>query len=98
MDDRDERAGEDGEEKELHERVDRAMGPLRGVPSPEEWDEQRRMLIFLARTHPRLSDWIERGRPRAVPDRSGTVAKQDAVDLEAALRRGRRKAQGDEGP
>lgn len=81
-DDRDSR--DDGD---LQERVDRAMTPYRGLLTEEEWQEQRRMLLFLAKTHPRFSDWIERQRPPAAPDQSGFQVKKDATALEAALQK-----------
>ncbi|MFO0590472.1 MAG: hypothetical protein U0441_23215 [Polyangiaceae bacterium] len=72
---------------ELEARVERALLPYRSYLTDEEYAERRRMLLFLARTHPNLSTWIEDQRPRAVPDQSGTIVKKDTSALERAAAR-----------
>ncbi len=74
-------------DKELRARVERALDTVRELLSPEELEEHRRMLLFLSRTHPTLSTWIEDMRPRPVPDESGTVEKKDHIALQAAAAR-----------
>lgn len=68
-------------------RVERALDSVRELLSEEELAEHRRMLLFLARTHPKLSTWTEDTRPRAVPDQSGTVVKKEPGALQAAAAR-----------
>lgn len=79
----------------LEARVDRALLPYRAFLSDEEYAERRRMLLFLAKTHPNLSTWIEDQRPREVPDESGTVVRKDTDALERAA--ARLKARGGRG-
>jgi len=82
-------------EAETRERIEKALDTVRDLLTPEELEDHRRMLTFLARTHPALSKWIEDERPRVVPDESGTTQKKDAAALEAAVqRRAARKRQG----
>jgi hypothetical protein len=81
-----EELGEPGD-TERRARVERALDTVRDLLSPDEIEEHRRMLLFLARTHPSLSTWIEDIRPRPVPDESGTVEKKDRAALKAAAAR-----------
>jgi hypothetical protein len=95
-----ERVDQDGERLEilydeaLVRRVDRVMARYRAGLTEEEWQEHRRMLLFLAKTHPRFSTWVEDVRPRAAPDGSGVAAKKDPASLEAASQSARGKAMG----
>ena len=72
---------------QLEAPVDRALLPYRPYLSAEDYAERRRMLLFLAKTHPNLSRWVEDERPREVPDQSGTVVRKDASALERAAAR-----------
>lgn len=71
------------------ERVEKALDLLRDLSTPEELEEQRRMLTFLART---TAARLEDQRPRVVPDRSGTEIKPGVAALLAAMND--RKARG----
>ena len=75
------------EDAELRARVERALDLTREFLTPEELDEQRRMLFSLARTSPGLSSWLRDQRPRAVPDESGLVQKKDEEAMRAAAAR-----------
>lgn len=72
---------------ELRARVEEALDLTRELLSPEDLEEQRRMLFSLARTHPRFSTWLSDQRPRAVPDRSGLVQKKEDAALRASIAR-----------
>ena len=74
-------------ETERRARVEKALDTVRDLLTPEELEEHRRMLLFLARTHPALSSWLDDQRPRATPNESGTVEKRDTAALQAAAAR-----------
>jgi hypothetical protein len=100
LDDRDEDADQDRDgldtlyDEALVRRVDRVMARYRTGLTEEEWQEHRRMLLFLAKTHPRFSTWVDDIQPREVPDGSGVAAKKGSASLEAAARSARGKAAG----
>lgn len=75
------------EEAALRARIEEALDLTRGLLGPEEVEEHRRMLLALARLHPRFSSRIEDARPRPVPDRSGLVQKKDDAALRASVAR-----------
>lgn len=90
MDDSQDR--DDADDAGIRARVERALDLTRDFLTPEEVEEHRRMLTFLARTTPAR---LEAERPREVPDRSDTVQKPGAAALWAAMdRRSRGKARG----
>jgi hypothetical protein len=80
----DSEALEDEAEARIRERVEKALALSRDFLTPEELEEHRRMLTFLARTNPA---WLEDQRPRAVPDHSGTAQKPGTEALLAAVPR-----------
>lgn len=77
----------DPSDEHIRERVEKALDLTRDFLTPEEVEEHRRMLMFLARTHPALSTWLADQRPRTVPDESGSTAKPGAAALMAAMSR-----------
>lgn len=80
--------------EEKSRRVNRVMEVYRPLLTEAEWEARRRFLLFLAKTHPRSSTWIEDRRPRALPDSSGPTVKKDMTALAAAVPPPRRRAGG----
>lgn len=77
----------DPTDTQIGERVEKALDLTRDFLTPEEVEQHRRMLTFLARTHPALSTWLSDQRPRTVPDESGSTEKPGAAALLAAMTR-----------
>jgi hypothetical protein len=68
----------------LLERVERALDLTRDFLTPEELEEHRRVLLSLARCHPRfLPRRADGGAPP--PGESGVVLRRDGAALEAAF-------------